>query len=101
MRRRTFAGTEFARGVCRGVNRAPVRGVVSRARTFALRGAATFSAGIIVPSERSRMERTVAPPYPVARRDAQNDVVIEARNLSKVYRDFWGRQKVRENPGIS
>jgi len=24
-----------------------------------------------------------------------SDVVIEARNLSKVYRDFWGRQKVR------
>ena len=23
------------------------------------------------------------------------EVVIEARNLSKVYRDFWGRQKVR------
>ena len=23
------------------------------------------------------------------------NVVIEARNLSKVYRDFWGRQKVR------
>ncbi|MCA9121887.1 MAG: ABC transporter ATP-binding protein [Planctomycetaceae bacterium] len=26
---------------------------------------------------------------------AQSDVVIETRNLSKVYRDFWGRQKVR------
>jgi ABC-2 type transport system ATP-binding protein len=24
-----------------------------------------------------------------------SDVVIETRNLSKVYRDFWGRQKVR------
>ncbi|MBI3461724.1 MAG: ATP-binding cassette domain-containing protein, partial [Planctomycetes bacterium] len=23
------------------------------------------------------------------------DVVIETRSLSKVYRDFWGRQKVR------
>ncbi len=23
------------------------------------------------------------------------DLVIETRNLSKVYRDFWGRQKVR------
>ena len=23
------------------------------------------------------------------------DVVIETRNLTKVYRDFWGRQKVR------
>ncbi|MBN1590387.1 MAG: ABC transporter ATP-binding protein [Pirellulales bacterium] len=24
-----------------------------------------------------------------------DDVIIEARNLTKVYRDFWGRQKVR------
>jgi ABC-2 type transport system ATP-binding protein len=24
-----------------------------------------------------------------------NDVVVETRNLTKVYRDFWGRQKVR------
>ncbi|MDZ4820735.1 MAG: ABC transporter ATP-binding protein, partial [Planctomycetota bacterium] len=23
------------------------------------------------------------------------DLVVEARNLSKVYRDFWGRQKVK------
>jgi ABC-2 type transport system ATP-binding protein len=27
--------------------------------------------------------------------DRQADVVVETRNLSKVYRDFWGRQKVR------
>ncbi|MBC8356150.1 MAG: ABC transporter ATP-binding protein [Planctomycetes bacterium] len=26
---------------------------------------------------------------------AESDVVIETRNLSKVYRDFWGRQKVQ------
>src|SRR5688572_26375020 len=26
---------------------------------------------------------------------AASNVVIETRNLSKVYRDFWGRQKVR------
>src|SRR5208283_4389297 len=25
----------------------------------------------------------------------QSEVVIETRNLTKVYRDFWGRQKVR------
>ncbi|NQT37525.1 MAG: ABC transporter ATP-binding protein, partial [Planctomycetes bacterium] len=24
-----------------------------------------------------------------------SDVVVETRNLTKVYRDFWGRQKVR------
>jgi ABC-2 type transport system ATP-binding protein len=27
--------------------------------------------------------------------DVASDVVIETRNLTKVYRDFWGRQKVR------
>ena len=27
--------------------------------------------------------------------DSSSDVVIETRNLTKVYRDFWGRQKVR------
>jgi ABC-2 type transport system ATP-binding protein len=27
--------------------------------------------------------------------DATADVIIETRNLTKVYRDFWGRQKVR------
>ena len=27
--------------------------------------------------------------------DSQPEVVIETRNLTKVYRDFWGRQKVR------
>ena len=25
----------------------------------------------------------------------QSDVIIETRSLTKVYRDFWGRQKVR------
>jgi len=25
----------------------------------------------------------------------QSDVIVETRNLTKVYRDFWGRQKVR------
>ena len=24
-----------------------------------------------------------------------DDVIIQTRNLTKVYRDFWGRQKVR------
>jgi ABC-2 type transport system ATP-binding protein len=32
---------------------------------------------------------------PVAVPAQQTDVVIETRNLTKVYRDFWGRQKVR------
>ncbi len=32
---------------------------------------------------------------PVAKPATQTDVVIETRNLTKVYRDFWGRQKVR------
>ena len=30
-----------------------------------------------------------------AAKKADNGVVIETRNLTKVYRDFWGRQKVR------
>lgn len=28
-------------------------------------------------------------------KSAQDQLVIETRNLSKIYRDFWGRQKVR------
>src|SRR5919109_1463378 len=32
---------------------------------------------------------------PVAKPATQTDVVIETRKLTKVYRDFWGRQKVR------
>ena len=34
--------------------------------------------------------KTKATPSPVS-----SEVVVETRNLSKVYRDFWGRQKVR------
>lgn len=30
-----------------------------------------------------------------ARALTDSDVIVETRNLSKVYRDFWGRQKVR------
>ncbi len=37
---------------------------------------------------------TVAEPQKSSHVD-DTDVVIETRNLSKVYRDFWGRQKVR------
>ena len=32
---------------------------------------------------------------PVGSEVEQPEVVIETRNLSKVYRDFWGRPKVR------
>jgi ABC-2 type transport system ATP-binding protein len=36
---------------------------------------------------------------PLAEADAEipqeSDVIVETRNLTKVYRDFWGRQKVR------
>lgn len=44
------------------------------------------------------MADQVAEAAPVAADDkplAETNVVIETRNLSKVYRDFWGRQKVR------
>ena len=27
--------------------------------------------------------------------DYDPNIVIEAQNLTKIYRDFWGRQKVR------
>ena len=33
-------------------------------------------------------------PESTATKTANSDVVIETRNLSKVYRDFWGRKKV-------
>src|SRR5436190_10063686 len=36
-----------------------------------------------------------AVPSPFTPSAAPSDVVIETRNLSKTYRDFWGRQKVR------
>src|SRR6516162_8748056 len=32
---------------------------------------------------------------PAPSKPATENVVVETRNLSKVYRDFWGRQKVR------
>jgi ABC-2 type transport system ATP-binding protein len=38
---------------------------------------------------------TDAEPIAPAPADTGSDVVIETRNLTKVYRDFWGRQKVR------
>ena len=40
-------------------------------------------------------EATIAPPAPAQTGAAATDTVVETRNLSKVYRDFWGRQKVR------
>ncbi|MEX2141309.1 MAG: ABC transporter ATP-binding protein [Pirellulales bacterium] len=40
-------------------------------------------------------EATVAPAAAPPAGGAATDVVVETRNLSKVYRDFWGRQKVR------
>jgi ABC-2 type transport system ATP-binding protein len=45
------------------------------------------------------MTEVVAAPATADRRTApasmQPDVVVETRNLTKIYRDFWGRQKVR------
>jgi ABC-2 type transport system ATP-binding protein len=37
----------------------------------------------------------MASPQDAASAASGGDVIIETRNLSKVYRDFWGRQKVR------
>jgi len=41
----------------------------------------------------ARMATQVAPA--VATAAVVDNVVVETRNLSKIYRDFWGRQKVR------
>lgn len=41
------------------------------------------------------MEATVKAPAKDSPAKPQSDIVIETRNLTKVYRDFWGRQKVR------
>ena len=39
---------------------------------------------------------SVAPSAPAeSARRSPSDVVVETRNLTKIYRDFWGRQKVR------
>ena len=38
---------------------------------------------------------TQAASAPVSTAAARDSIVVETRNLSKVYRDFWGRQKVR------
>jgi len=36
-----------------------------------------------------------APQAPVSGRAASGEVIVQTHNLTKVYRDFWGRQKVR------
>jgi ABC-2 type transport system ATP-binding protein len=45
------------------------------------------------------MSETMAPPAASPQRasstSVQTEVVIETRSLTKIYRDFWGRQKVR------
>ncbi|MCE9544911.1 MAG: ABC transporter ATP-binding protein [Planctomycetia bacterium] len=41
------------------------------------------------------MAQSAAAPHHARAASAEPEVVIETRNLSKVYRDFWGRQKVR------
>jgi ABC-2 type transport system ATP-binding protein len=38
---------------------------------------------------------STAPGSAAAVRQPDDQVVVETRNLSKIYRDFWGRQKVR------
>jgi ABC-2 type transport system ATP-binding protein len=41
------------------------------------------------------MTTQLAPPAQAKSAGVSSDVVVETRNLTKVYRDFWGRQKVR------
>jgi ABC-2 type transport system ATP-binding protein len=40
-------------------------------------------------------ELSTAPGSAAASKQPDDQVVVETRNLSKIYRDFWGRQKVR------
>ncbi len=46
-------------------------------------------------SDASMSSEITAKPAPEPAATPASDVVIETRNLTKVYRDFWGRQKVR------
>src|SRR6187455_786906 len=41
------------------------------------------------------MVTQLAEPVKASGTSVANDVVIETRSLTKIYRDFWGRQKVR------
>src|SRR5262245_62562056 len=41
------------------------------------------------------MATQVAEPVKASAAGVSSDVVIETRSLTKIYRDFWGRQKVR------
>lgn len=41
------------------------------------------------------MNATATSDAPAASRPDQGEVIVETRNLSKIYRDFWGRQKVQ------
>jgi ABC-2 type transport system ATP-binding protein len=54
---------------------------------------------LFILAERIKMSETMTAPGATEQEAkgaaVQGDVVIETRNLTKVYRDFWGRQKVR------
>jgi ABC-2 type transport system ATP-binding protein len=61
---------------------------------FEIHGSAPwcFIAPLSYPADEECMATQVAP---TAAKPTIDNVVVETRNLSKVYRDFWGRQKVR------
>ena len=48
-----------------------------------------------LPFFRPLMTTQLAEPVPAQAVSPDSDVIIETRNLTKIYRDFWGRQKVR------
>src|SRR2546425_8845479 len=57
--------------------------------------AADHPRSLILPSASSTMTSQLAEPAKRSSPAGASDVVIETRSLTKIYRDFWGRQKVR------
>src|SRR5436309_3545063 len=57
--------------------------------------AAGHPRSLILPSSSSTMTTQLAEPAKRTSPAGASDVVIETRSLTKIYRDFWGRQKVR------
>src|SRR3954467_290104 len=57
--------------------------------------AAGVARALFLLSDSSNMTTQLAEPAKRTAASSSSDVVIETRSLTKIYRDFWGRQKVR------